>query len=149
MINVSSTIAIGDILTLVTIIVVATTGLIQIRQLYKQSRLSSFAEYTKRYQDILLNLPSNYFAETFSFDGVDDASREQIHRFTRVYFDLCSEEYFLHKEHYIPDKIWEEWEKGILSNFGYEHTQSQWKSVSGAEDLYGEFKKYINDRIAG
>lgn len=144
-----TTVSISDLLTLATIIVVAVTGFIQIRQMYKQTRLSSFAEYTKRYQDILLSLPSTYFTDSFSVDRLSDEQREDISKRIRVYFDLCSEEYFLHREGYIPAAVWNEWEQGILSNLGLKHVQSEWTDASLRAEIYGEFKKSLAATLDG
>lgn len=137
------TVSIGDIIALVTIIVALVVGFVQIRQIYKQMQLSSFAEYTKRYQEIILKLPSDYFTGGFSFDGLNAGKSEEIRRLTRVYFDLCSEEYFLHQEGYVPDKVWKEWESGIMANFSLEHIRAQWRSVEGTPGTYGEFSQYL------
>ncbi len=143
------TISVGDMLALLTLVVAATTGFVQIRQIYKQMRLASLADYTKRYQDILLSLPSTYFTESFSFDRLSDEEREDIPKRMRVYFDLCSEEYFLHREGYIPAAVWKEWEQGILSNLGLKHVQFEWTDASSRTDIYGEFKKFLGTRLDG
>lgn len=32
----------------------------------------------------------------------------------RVYFDLCSEEFYLYKDGLIDKRVWNEWEEGII-----------------------------------
>ncbi|MCL5021086.1 MAG: hypothetical protein M1339_05375 [Bacteroidetes bacterium] len=144
-----TSINISDLISLLTIIVAVVIGLIEIRQMLKQIRLSSFAEYTKRYQDILLSLPSTYFTDSFSVDRLSDEQREDISKRIRVYFDLCSEEYFLHREGYIPAAVWNEWEQGILSNLGLKHVQSEWTDASLRAEIYGEFKKSLAATLDG
>ena len=143
-----ATVSIGDLLTLITIILVAITGFIQIRQIYRQSRLTSFSDYTKRYQEILLNLPSNYFSDLFGSEIITMEEQERIRRYIRIYFDLCSEEFFLHEQRYLPRRVWQEWEQGIISNFRLSHVALEWKRSSESTDLYNDFKKYIEAVIS-
>ena len=63
----------------------------------KNTRLAFFSEYTKRYQDIILNFPENIIDDNFKFDSLSKVERDKTMRYMRVYFDLCSEEYFLYK----------------------------------------------------
>jgi hypothetical protein len=143
-----TSINISDLISLLTIIVAVVIGLIEIRQMLKQIRLGSFAEYTKRYQEIILKFPSNYFADDFSFVGVSDDVREEIRRVVRAYFDLCSEEYFLHEKGYIPDEVWKEWATGIVHNFSLGHIYADWELVSTMPGMYGQFSEYIQVNVS-
>lgn len=61
----------------------------------KQYEFQFFAEYTKRYQDLILQMPKDI--DTSSIYNKD------IDVYMRLYFDLCSEEYYLHSEGVIDD----------------------------------------------
>ncbi|MGH7826749.1 MAG: hypothetical protein ACREQ7_16445 [Candidatus Binatia bacterium] len=79
--------------------VLAITGLIyQSRSTRKQVKLQNFIEYTKRYQEIILNFPENINEQDFSFDGMPAEERDKTMRYMRAYFDLCFEEYTLHEK---------------------------------------------------
>jgi len=89
---------IGNLISTFTAIV-AIIGLIyQSRSTRKQVKLQNFIEYTKRYQEIILNFPENINEENFSFDGMDTEVRTKTMRYMRAYFDLCFEEYTLHEK---------------------------------------------------
>jgi len=71
-----------------------------------QIRTDLFAEYTKRYQEIILHLPINIDEEEFELSKLSKSEIDQTIRYIRVYFDLCSEEFFLHEK------------KGLTKRFG-------------------------------
>jgi len=54
-----------------------------------------FAEYTRRYQDIFLNMSDDIYDGTAKVDT-------RTKRYMRLYFDLCSEEYQLWKGNVVP-----------------------------------------------
>ena len=64
----------------------------------RQRKLEMFAEYTRRYQDIFMNMPDDIYNGMAKVDN-------RTQRYMRLYFDLCSEEYHLWKEKVVPDKV--------------------------------------------
>jgi len=62
------------------------------KEMKKQTEISQmnlFADYTKRYQEIEMNLP-----EDEDLDNEKILEDKDVKRYLKVYFDLCSEEYF-------------------------------------------------------
>ncbi|HLF34339.1 MAG TPA: hypothetical protein VI583_08880 [Cyclobacteriaceae bacterium] len=75
--------------------------IIQTRLSIKQMKLDFFTEYTRRYQEIILHLLENINKPDFDFSTLKEADHEKFDetmRYIRVYFDLWSEEYYLHQE---------------------------------------------------
>ena len=62
----------------------------QLRSLNQQSRMQTFAEYTRRYQETALNFPEDIQARDFSL--TDHTNYDNIMRYMRAYYDLCFEE---------------------------------------------------------
>ncbi len=73
---------ISDIIAIFALIVSSVSLVVSWHTSNRHSRLSVFSEYTRRYQDIVLRLYS------------DPSNKEVYHK---LYFDLCSEEYYLRK----------------------------------------------------
>ena len=98
----------------------------------KQTQLSFFSEYTKRYQDIMLHLYS------------DDKNKSYYYR---LYFDLCSEEFYLHERKYLPSDVWKMWEDGMKFEFKIKDVNTAWEANSQYyNDKFCEFiRKIIND----
>ena len=95
-------------------------AIISTRQLAEQQyRFQFFAEYTKRYQDLILQMPDNL--DTTSIHSKD------VDKFMRLYFDLCSEEYYLRSKGVVDDKVWGLWEDGIRTAMSKQKYKTAWK----------------------
>ena len=68
----------------------------QLRSLNQQSRMQTFAEYTRRYQEIVLHFPEDIHAGDFSLR--DHKDYDNIMRHMRAYYDLCFEEWYLQRD---------------------------------------------------
>jgi hypothetical protein len=118
-----------------------------VRNFRKQLQLNFFAEYTKRYQEIILNLPESINEKNFDFDKLSDEERNHTLRYMRVYFDLCSEEYYLWKSGHIDDRTWQEWESGIKYAFSKTSFREGWKRIRMDTIYYKEFSSFVNGQI--
>ena len=79
----------------------------QLRSLNQQSRMQTFAEYTRRYQEIALNFPEDIHAGDFSLKGSRRLRQHNAHM--RAYYDLCFEEWYLHRDRLIENEFWKVW----------------------------------------
>lgn len=80
----------------------------------KDRTLMAMLEYTRRYREICLHLPEDI--NESQFDLFDDNHRndDQLRRWLRSYFDLCSEEFDMYDFKLINKKVFEFWKSGIL-----------------------------------
>lgn len=101
------------------------------RQMVKQSREMFFAEYTKRYQDIILNMPNT------------DDDEAQVKKYMRLYFDLCSEEYHLYKRGRIPSDVWELWEDGMRLSIRRERYRRAWEQLKSEYETNADFLRFM------
>ena len=113
----------------------------------EQIKHNYFSEYTKRYQEIILHFPENINEKSFSYDKLKEKERNETMRYMRVYFDLCSEEYFLYKNEYIDNKVWKEWEEGMAFAFNKQAFKIAWQKISRDSDFYTEFKRFVTSKI--
>ncbi|MDF1821049.1 MAG: hypothetical protein P1U64_05740 [Alcanivoracaceae bacterium] len=142
--------SLGEITQLVTIIGVLITALallFTIHSFKKQLQLNFFAEYTRRYQEIILNLPETINQPDFNFDALDSSSRDKSLRYMRAYFDLCSEEYFLRRSDHIGRKTWQEWKAGMEFAFSKTAFQDAWDILSKDTIYYGEFSEFVEKNM--
>ena len=119
----------------------------QLQIFNKQLKLNFFADYTKRYQEIMLNFPENINDENFDFESLDKDIKNTTKRYMRAYFDLCSEEYFLWKDKNIDNKTWKEWEGGINYAFTKTAFQKGWRLITLDTIYYQDFSSFINQII--
>lgn len=114
----------------------------------KQLQLNFFADYTKRYQEIILNFPESINAKNFQIDNLDAEIKNKTLRYMRVYFDLCSEEYYLWTKRKIDNDTWKEWESGIKFAFSKPAFKQAWEVVQLDTNYYEEFAKFVNSAIS-
>ena len=95
----------------------------------QQFQFQFFAEYTKRYQDLVLKM-----------------SERNYDTYMRLYFDLCSEEYYLHSQGVIDDFVWGLWTEGIKIEMNKQEYKTAWKALGGYYDDRS-FISFMSDLI--
>ena len=138
--NISEITAIGMLLvTLAAIFITRYDAHKQNKQMLKQSRMSLFAEYTRRYQDIMVRMPASVYSGQF------DTKITEVVGFMRLYFDLCSEEYWLNEEKMLPERTWGIWVERMQTTMNQKPFKEAWKYLSGHYDekFYRFFSKEI------
>ena len=83
--------------------------IVGIWQFRRQHKLSFFERYTSRYQHIMEIMPES----VLEGKPLPKNNQEQAIHAIWLYIDLCSEEFYLHKQKYIEEKVWEEWKGGM------------------------------------
>lgn len=116
------------ILSVIAIIISIGSVIVTWRIDVRQRQLSFFSEYTKRHQDIMIHLNG------------DESNKEAFHR---LYFDLCSEEFYLHTNKYIPKDIWNRWVYGMKLTVKANDIKGAWIKDEVHYDKYPEFKKFF------
>ena len=121
--------------------------LFSVRSFQQQFQINFFADYTKRYQEIILNLPININHADFRIDSLEPDENEKTLRYMRAYFDLCSEEYFLWRDGKISEDVWEEWEKGIKFSFEKPAFKQAWQILESDTIYKGNFTDFVDRSI--
>ena len=103
-----------------------------------QTKKMFFAEYTKRYQEIIINMPDNVFAGTAP---INDTTL----KYMRLYYDLCSEEFHLYNEGLVPKDVWDNWVEGMRITTNLQLYRQCWDRLKGQYNE--EFWKYFEKNI--
>ena len=119
----------------------------QNRAAAKQLRLQNFIEYTKRYQEIILNFPETINEQTFRLDDLTEDVKAKTMRYMRAYFDLCYEEFVLHEKKFIDDEFWEIWKGGMKAAFGKPAFQQAWENISKDTSFGNPFVDFVKGQI--
>ena len=90
----------------------------------RQNKILMFSEYTRRYQEILINMPESIFNGTEHINA-------KAQMYMRLYFDLCSEEYHLWEKGMIPNQVWEMWKEGMQITTNRPVYKTAWEELSG------------------
>jgi hypothetical protein len=146
----------------------AIVGGYQLRKIEQQEQLHVFTTYTKRYSDIVDNMPSAAYSLTRSMlpaGAKDDPKYDDLMRQIRKFFNLCSEEYYLaagdkiesnhegtakgkktEKTKKIDTDVWRVWKSGMIYHMKNKTFLAGWDEVA-MEGYSKKFKKFIKEEI--
>lgn len=100
----------------------------------KRHKLQFFAEYTRRYQDIILRMP-------------EDPSDPQFLKYMQLYFDLCSEEFYLYKKGLIDKNVWDLWVDGMALTMKKRSFKTAWQSHLAQHYNDDDFLHFISELL--
>jgi hypothetical protein len=106
----------------------------QLRSLNRQSRMQTFAEYTRRYQEIILHFPEDIHAGDFSLPNHNDY--DNIMRYMRAYYVL------------IENDFWKVWLESMDTAFSKPAFQQAWRQMQSSSNYGAEFSKFVDERIS-
>lgn len=136
------------VVSIAVLVITAIALIVTIRQFKRQLQLGFFADYTKRYQEIVLNFPEQINENDFVISQLPPDVREKTMRYMRAYFDLCSEEYFLWRCKHLDDATWAEWEKGISFAFTKSAFREAWATLRKDTIYSGDFSNFVETYIS-
>lgn len=111
-------------------VVVAIAAIVfALRGVRDQLWLQTFSEYTRRYSEIVNELPSEARRPGghFVFANLDGEDQGRVLNTARAYLNLCSEEYFLHTRGRIDDETWAIWREGMVEVLRAPWIQTTWE----------------------
>ena len=97
-----------------------------------------FTDCTRRYHDIIESMPESMVG------NLGNISPDVI-KYMTLYYDLCSEEFQLHREKNITDEIWKKWEDGMRIMTRPEIYKTCWKFLSA--NYNNDFVHFMNHHI--
>lgn len=113
------------------------------KKLYNQTKAHHnsllFAEYTRRYQEIMIQMPDSVF------EGTAVASNSGVAKYMILYFDLCSEEFHLRSQGFIPDDVWNKWVEGMRLTVKSQIYYTSWQRL--AYSFNSDFVHFMNHEI--
>ena len=115
----------------------------QLQSLRQQIKLQGYADYTKRYAEIVLHFPEDVNSKDFKLNK-RHKDYSQTMRYMRAYFDLCFEEWNLNQRKLIDLDAWKVWGGGMKTAFGKSAFQQAWKIIIDSNTEYGlEFESFV------
>jgi polyphosphate kinase 2 (PPK2 family) len=136
--------SISDWISLITLAVLVIGIWVVWRQggrIYRQLALRNYAEYSKRYEAILVNFPDDIKSQNFNLKARPDY--EQIMRQMRVYVDLSYEEWYLNKQGLVDREMWESWKAGVEAMFSKPAFQQAWQIIKQDSKYGTEYAVFI------
>jgi hypothetical protein len=131
------------------VVVAIVAIVVTLRGLRDQLWLQTFSEYTRRYGDIVRELPSEarHPGGRFVFDDLSVDEQGRVLNVARAYLNLCSEEYFLHTRGRIDNETWSIWRAGMVEVLRAPWIQTTWTMLK-SEYGFLEFCAFLDECIA-
>ena len=105
----------------------------------KLHKLTIFSEYTKRYNDIMYEMPEEVFSN-------DVKLTLETHKYARLYFNLCSEEFYLKEHGLVNSEIWDNWADGMATRMKSPTLQKEWEYMR-EEEYFDNFRNFMDELI--
>lgn len=109
----------------------------------QQLQLQQFADYTKRYQDIVFRFPEEINQPDFQLVGHPEY--RAIMRCMRSYFDLSFEEWQLHQREFLDKQTWQVWRGGIKTALSKTAFREAWKIIKQDTEFGSDFESFLAD----
>lgn len=106
----------------------------------RQRRFRFFIEYTRRYQELVIYTPINLEELTLN--------HEKVKTCMRLYFDLCSEEFYMHSHGVIKNDVWNLWVDGMRISMHHPTYKAAWELFKSQYDSK-EFIHFMNKLASG
>jgi hypothetical protein len=118
---------------------------VTIRGMRDQLWLHTFSEYTRRYAEVVRDLPSDSRRPNSSFDihALADEERDRVLNSARAYLNLTSEEFFLHSRGRIDDETWSIWRTGIEQTVRLPWARGAWAELEPEYEYVPEFSAFV------
>jgi hypothetical protein len=114
----------------------------QLGALSKQIKLQHYSEYTKRYQEIMLQFPEDINQVDFQLSS-ERKDYGHVMRYMRAYFDLSFEEWDLNNKNLIEPQFWETWMMGIRTALSKPAFQQAWEKIKSDSTFGSSFEAFI------
>lgn len=136
---------VGVIAALATAGVTAAGLLMTMRGISDQLWLHTFAEYTRRYADVVRDLPSEGRrpGSAFDIEQLAPDERGRVLNAARAYLNLTSEEFFLHSRGRIDDETWSIWRTGIEETVRLPWLRTAWGELEAEYTYVPEFTRFM------
>ena len=116
-------------------------------------QLTVFIHFTSRFDDIAREFPLKFRTAEDLADYDFTAEKQQYGDKIIRYFNLCSEEFFLHSNKCIPDNIWKIWKSQMTKTMQIGLFKRMWKenrsSYAEVKGHSGETFQDFFDNIVG
>jgi hypothetical protein len=118
-------------------------GLINTVNSYRrQMNVQILMKYTERYERILDQFPKEALAARFDTRAIPAESAELTLSVLK-YLNLCSEEFYLTRHHYLSQSLWRIWECDLKRMIGSPLLQREWTSLRTEFLCHQEFLEYV------
>src|SRR5574340_1046185 len=128
------------------VLITGVAGLLSLRGLREQLWLVTFAEYTRRYSEIMDALPfeARRPGGQVDLEALPVDERDRALGAMRKYLNLCSEGLYLHNRGKIDGETWGLWRTAIRDTLRLPCFSGAWLHLREEYDFFPEFREFID-----
>jgi len=132
----------------IAILVGAATIAFAARSIATQLRVIAFLEFTRRYSEIIVQMPTAARAlkDDVSLSSLPQSERAATLNAFRLYFNLCSEEFYLSEEKVLRKPTWRIWRRELSTYLRTQIARDAWTEVRG--EYYKTFRNEVERILA-
>ncbi len=108
----------------------------------RQWNFNAFTHYTKRYDDIMGEFPGQGYTLRFDLEHQIPSNRE-VRLAVLKYLNMTSEEYYLWRDKYLDDKVWQIWLPEIKRTLQTPLFQREWPNLKEEFKTYEKFSEFV------
>jgi hypothetical protein len=114
-----------------------------------QLRVTVFLTYTDRYMRAMNGLPfeARHPSSEYRLASLSDEDRISVLSVFREYFNICSEECWLHRHHRIDHATWNVWERGMQQVAQFPCFREAWEILAPEYDYFDTFRNFVIEKI--
>lgn len=141
---------IGALAALATVLLTGIAIFVTLRGIRDQLRLQTFSEYTRRYGEIVRDLPSESRSPVGEFDlsSLLPERRDVVLNTARAYLNMTSEEFFLNSKGHIDPDTWEIWQAGMRETLGLPWLRQAWQELRPEYTYVAEFAHFVDSSLS-
>jgi hypothetical protein len=138
--------AVGILVSLAGVAVAVLAIRSQGQALRRQLCVQTFTEYTRRYRELLAQVPEELLGATTPVDAIEQHKGKLS--LLRTYFDLCFEEYYLYSRGFMDEDLWLLWRSGMEFAFSRPLVAVGWRLLKPGIQYPPEFVEFVEQRLA-
>ena len=132
-----------------TVIVAVIALAVAVKGVRDQLRVSVFLTYTDRYAKVMRGVPfdSRRPGSNYRLASRPNDERIRVLEAFREYFNLCSEEIWLHDQGRIDNDTWKVWERGMRQVAMFPYFLEVWEALAFEYEYYDDFLDFVNEKL--
>ena len=132
-----------------TVIVSAAAIVAALKGVRDQLRVTIFLTYTERYMRTMNSLPfeARRPGSEYRLASLSEEEQVRVLGVFREYFNLCSEESWLHQHHRIDHATWEVWERGMQQVARFPCFREVWDALALEYDYFDKFRDFVVEKL--
>jgi len=137
------------IASIATVIVSAFAIVAALKGVRDQLQVTVFLTYTDRYAKAMHDLPfeARQPGSDYHLSSLPEGERSRVLSAYREYFNLCSEEIWLHQRRRIDRATWNVWEKGMQQVARFPCFREAWAGLAFEYDYFDTFRDFVQEKL--